>query len=71
MASPWQKRTSQLSFVNAGPAASRPVECLVRVISFRMRGVLKHELQQRNVYYYYYYYPCYHIHGGYLKLYKG
>jgi hypothetical protein len=34
--------------------------------------VLKHELQQRNVYYYYYYYyTCYHIYGGYLELYKG
>jgi len=46
MASPWQKRTSQLSPLNAGPAGSRPVKYLVRI-----RGCSnKHMLQQRNIY---------------------
>jgi hypothetical protein len=55
-ASPLQKRTSQLSPVNAGPAGSRPVECLDRI-----RECIKNRnLQQRNVYnnydYYFYYF---------------
>ena len=67
MASVWQKRTSQLWLVNAGPAGSRPVKCLIRVIGVIIRGYInKQKLQQRNVYYYY---SCYHIYLGYLHIY--
>jgi len=51
MASSLQNRTSQLWFVNPGPAGSRPVKFLVHVIGIRMRGYInERKLQQCKAY---------------------